>query len=164
MAAPRVTHAIRPAAPTDAIEMARIYNDGIAERVATFETRTKSAGELAELIEGGALVLVAERDGEVVGQTGITFEWSDWRNGWYWWIQSVYVREDARRAGVFSAIYRHLEAMALADPTVIGIRLYVERENARAQATYRKLGLEDEAYFLMARYPLPGREAHVRGE
>jgi ribosomal protein S18 acetylase RimI-like enzyme len=107
--------------------------------------------------------VMAERDGDVIGQTGITFEWSDWRNGWYWWIQSVYVREDARRGGVFSAIYRHLEAMAIADPTVIGIRLYVERENARAQATYRKLGLEDEAYFLMGRYPLPGREAHIGG-
>jgi GNAT superfamily N-acetyltransferase len=48
--------------------------------------------------------VVAERDGLIVGQTAVTFEWSDWRNGWYWWIQSVYVREDARRHGVFSAI------------------------------------------------------------
>ena len=97
----------------------------------------------------------------MVGQSAITFEWSDWRNGWYWWIQSVYVREDARRGGVFSAIYRHLEGMALADSTVIGIRLYLEKENARAQATYRKLGLQDESYILMGRYPLPGREGHV---
>ena len=105
--------------------------------------------------------VVADRDGEVVGQSAITFEWSDWRNGWYWWIQSVYVREDARRGGVFSAIYTHLEAMATADPTVIGMRLYLEKENARARATYRKLGLEDESYILMGRYPLPGREGHI---
>ena len=104
--------------------------------------------------------VIAERGGEAVGQTGVTFEWSDWRNGWYWWIQSVYVREDARRSGVFSALYRHIEAMALADGGVIGIRLYVEKENVRAQATYRKLGLEDEPYFVMGRYPLPGREGH----
>jgi ribosomal protein S18 acetylase RimI-like enzyme len=105
--------------------------------------------------------VLAERDGQIIGQSGVTFEWSDWRNGWYWWVQSVYVREDARRQGVFTAIYRHLEAEATADPTVIGLRLYVERDNVRAQETYRALGLEDEAYFLMGRYPLPGRGGHV---
>jgi ribosomal protein S18 acetylase RimI-like enzyme len=107
--------------------------------------------------------VVAERDGLIVGQTAVTFEWSDWRNGWYWWIQSVYVREDARRHGVFSAIYKHLEAAALADPAVIGIRLYVEKENARAQATYRNLGLVEEGYLLMGRYPLPGKTSHIGG-
>ena len=68
---------------------------------------------------------VAERGGEVVGQVLVTFEWSDWRNGWYWWVQSVYVRPDARRAGVFRALFDHLRAAAAADPTVIGLRLYV---------------------------------------
>jgi ribosomal protein S18 acetylase RimI-like enzyme len=106
---------------------------------------------------------IAERDGEAVGQVLITFEWSDWRNGWYWWIQSVYVRADARRQGVFRALYRHLEAEAIADPTVIGLRLYVENGNKRAQATYQALGMEDENYILMGRYPLPGRAAHIRG-
>lgn len=105
--------------------------------------------------------VVAELDGELVGQSGVTFEWSDWRNGWYWWVQSVYVRPDARRKGVFSALYRHIEAEAMADSTVIGIRMYVERENTRAQATYRALGLAEEGYFLMGRYPLPGRGSHV---
>ncbi|MDB5307440.1 MAG: family N-acetyltransferase [Gemmataceae bacterium] len=107
--------------------------------------------------------VVAERAGEVVGQSGVTFEWSDWRNGWYWWVQSVYIRQDARRQGVFSAIYRHLEAEATADPTVIGLRLYVERENARARETYRALGLVEEPYFLMGRYPLPGRPGPFGG-
>src|SRR6187399_3275693 len=64
---------------------------------------------------------VVERDGAVVGQMMITFEWSDWRNGWFWWIQSVYVREDARRSGVFRSLYRHIEGKAIADPTVIGL-------------------------------------------
>lgn len=107
--------------------------------------------------------VIAERDSEPVGQTGVTFEWSDWRDGWYWWIQSVYVREDARRGGVFSAIYRHLEAEAIADPTVIGIRLYVDNGNDRAKATYAKLGFEGENYSLMGRYPLPGRAGHIAG-
>lgn len=104
---------------------------------------------------------VAERGGEIIGQTSITYEWSDWRNGWYWWIQSVYVREDARRGGVFSAIYRHLEAEAAADPNVIGLRLYVDNGNHHAKATYTKLGMADENYMLMGRYPLPGRTSHV---
>jgi ribosomal protein S18 acetylase RimI-like enzyme len=110
---------------------------------------------------GKGFYVVAEHDGQIVGQTAITFEWSDWRNGWYWWIQSVYVRQEARRQGVFSAIYRHLEAEATADPTVIGIRLYVEKENTRAQVTYQALGLEPEDYFLMGRYPLPGKISHI---
>lgn len=107
---------------------------------------------------------VAERDGEVVGQVLVTYEWTDWRNGWYWWVQSVYVRADARRGGVFAALYRHLEAAAEADPAVIGLRLYVERENAAARAAYRKLGLAEEPYFLMGRYPLPGRPGFPAGE
>jgi len=109
MATPRVTHAIRPAAPTDAIEMARIYNDGIAERVATFETRTKSAGELAELIEGSALVLVAERDGEVVAFVKVG-PYDD-ASHYYAGIgeATLYVDRDARRTGAGRAL---MEAVA----------------------------------------------------
>jgi ribosomal protein S18 acetylase RimI-like enzyme len=100
---------------------------------------------------------VAERGGEVVGQVLVTFEWSDWRDGWYWWMQSVYVREDARRGGVFRALFEHLRAQAVADPAVIGLRLYVERDNRRAQETYTALGMAEEPYFLMGLYPLPGK-------
>ena len=104
---------------------------------------------------------LAEHDGEVIGQTGVTFEWSDWRNGWYWWLQSVYVREDARRQGVFAALFRHIRDIAVADPTVIGLRLYVERENTRAHQTYERLGMTAEPYFLMGEYPFPGRDSHL---
>ena len=109
MATPPATHAIRPAAPTDAIEMARIYNDGVAERVATFETRTKSAGELAELIEGGALVLVAERDGEVVAFVKVG-PYDD-ASHYYAGIgeATLYVDRDARRSGAGRAL---MEAVA----------------------------------------------------
>jgi ribosomal protein S18 acetylase RimI-like enzyme len=93
-------------------------------------------------------------DGETVGQLGVTFEWSDWRNGWYWWIQSVYVRVDARRRGIFRTLYQHVHSAALADPQVIGLRLYVERENHRAQETYRNLGMTPSGYLLFERYPL----------
>ena len=92
---------------------------------------------------------VAERDGRPVGQLMVTYEWSDWRNGNFWWIQSVYVLPEARRLGVFRELFGHLERLARADATVCGIRLYVERENARAQATYRHCGLEDAGYVVM---------------
>jgi len=92
---------------------------------------------------------VAERDGRVVGQLMITYEWSDWRNGVFWWIQSVYVDPPARRVGVFRALYAHVERLAKDDPGVCGIRLYVERENHRAQLTYRHCGMEDAGYVVM---------------
>src|SRR5947207_13742177 len=84
---------------------------------------------------------VAEIGGSVVGCLMITHEWSDWRNGDIWWIQSVYVHADFRRGGVFTALYRHVEREARAAGAV-GIRLYMEEENAAAQATYEKVGMK----------------------
>jgi GNAT superfamily N-acetyltransferase len=97
---------------------------------------------------------LAEADGAIVGQLGITYEWSDWRNGWFWWIQSVYVVPAARRQGVFRALFRHVEENARTDPDVIGIRLYVEHENHRAHDTYLNLGLVWTGYRVMEKYPL----------
>ena len=92
--------------------------------------------------------LIAESAGEVVGQLMVTYEWSDWRNGWFWWVQSVYVREDHRRQGVFRAIYEELMTRARTAGDVVGVRLYVEKENTRAQATYRHLGMGDAGYLV----------------
>ena len=83
---------------------------------------------------------VAESDGNVVGCLMITHEWSDWRNGDIWWIQSVYVHEDFRRKGLFSALYQHVQKVAHAAGAV-GLRLYMEEENAAAQATYQRMGM-----------------------
>lgn len=92
---------------------------------------------------------VAELDGRVVGQLMVTYEWSDWRNGAFWWIQSVYVLPEARRCGAFSALYAHVERLAQAAPGVCGLRLYVELANERAQATYRRCGMVDAGYRVM---------------
>jgi GNAT superfamily N-acetyltransferase len=92
---------------------------------------------------------VAEVGGNVVGQAMYTYEWSDWRNGNFWWLQSVYVAPVARRTGVFREIYRHIEALAKAGPGVCGLRLYVERENERAQRTYTRCGMVDAGYIVM---------------
>lgn len=92
---------------------------------------------------------VAEIGGTVVGQLLVTFEWSDWRNGAFWWIQSVYVHGGHRRAGVFSALYRHVEKLAREAQEVCGLRLYVERHNRRAQETYLALGMTAPGYMVM---------------
>ncbi len=91
--------------------------------------------------------MIAERTGERVGSLLITHEWSDWRNGG-WWIQSVYVMPNARRSGVFRAMYREIDSRARHMAGVIGLRLYVEKENTRAQATYAALGMEPAPYSL----------------
>src|SRR5688572_23594873 len=119
-----MTPSIRRATAADADTIAR-FNAALA-----WESEHKRLDE-AVLARGVRAVLadpakgfytLAERGGEPVGQVMVTFEWSDWRAGWYWWVQSVYVREDARRGGVFRALFGHLKAQALADPTVIGLR------------------------------------------
>ena len=84
--------------------------------------------------------------GAAIGTLMLTREWSDWRNGDWWWIQSVYVLPTQRRSGVFAALYRHVEAQARQTPGVIGLRLYVERDNAAAQRTYAALGMDDAGY------------------
>ena len=109
-----------------------------------------SAGVRAALADSGkGLYFIAESNGQRVGQLMFTYEWSDWRNGTFWWIQSVYVLPEARRNGVFRALFHHVEQLAQGDPSVCGIRLYVERENVRAQATYRHCGLHDAGYTVM---------------
>jgi ribosomal protein S18 acetylase RimI-like enzyme len=92
--------------------------------------------------------------GAVVGQLGYTCEWSDWRNGNFWWVQSVYVAESARRQGVFRRLFDHLLEAARQEPNVIGVRLYVEHDNRIAQETYRQLGLAKTGYHVMEKYPL----------
>lgn len=91
--------------------------------------------------------LVAERAGEPAGCLLITYEWSDWRAGDFWWIQSVYVVESARREGVFRQLYEDAKQRAKQSGAV-GLRLYVETENERAQRTYAGLGMERCHYFM----------------
>jgi GNAT superfamily N-acetyltransferase len=92
------------------------------------------------------LYFVAEEAGQVVGQVMITFEWSDWRNGMFWWLQSVYVREEFRGQGVFRALFEHVRQLAGQQAGVCGLRLYVERENERAKAAYERQGMTNAGY------------------
>ena len=93
--------------------------------------------------------LVACWNDVVVGCLGITFEWSDWRSGLFWWIQSVYVDPDHRGQGAFSGLFAETQRLAMATNEVIGIRLYAERENERALRTYHRLGMHTTDYRLL---------------
>ena len=92
---------------------------------------------------------LAELDGRVVGQLMTTFEWSDWRNGLFLWIQSVYVLPGHRGDGAFTALFEHLSAVARGDPRICGIRLYFDRRNDKAQAVYARLGMHRSNYGVM---------------
>src|SRR5262245_53766191 len=147
---------VRRAAPADAPVVVE-FNRLLAEESEgkTLDLSLLTPGVAAGLAdECKALYFVAEADGATVGQMMITFEWSDWRNGWFWWIQSVYVRPEARRQGVFRALFDHVHQAARHDPTVIGLRLYVERDNKAAQETYQRMGMEWTSYLVLEKYPL----------
>ena len=89
---------------------------------------------------------VAEADGRTIASLMITYEWSDWRNGVVWWIQSVYVVPEFRRLGVYAGLYAHVKAMVDAEPSIRGIRLYVDDRNKPAQEVYTRLGMNGEHY------------------
>ncbi|MCP1726382.1 ribosomal protein S18 acetylase RimI-like enzyme [Natronospira proteinivora] len=142
---------IRPAQPDDAAVIVD-FNRQLAQETEGLildESRVRPGVEAVLVNPSLGRYFISELAGEVVGQIGLTYEWSDWRNGHFWWIQSVYVLPQARRAGVFRALYHHVEAMALEDPACTGLRLYVEPENQRAIDTYKALGLSDAPYRML---------------
>jgi len=92
--------------------------------------------------------VVAEHEEKIVGGLMITFEWSDWRGQWFWWIQSVYILPELRGKGIYSELYEFVRQQAKSHGDVCGFRLYVEKENMRAQKVYEKLGMESSHYLL----------------
>lgn len=142
--------AIRKATPADAGPISR-FNQAMA-----LETEGKSL--IPELVDAGVRRLLGEPalgfyvvavDGEqIVACLLVTQEWSDWRNGLFWWIQSVFVQQGWRRQGVYSSLYEHVQELAAADPQVCGFRLYVEKDNLVAQQTYTGLGMAATDYLI----------------
>ncbi|MDR2013278.1 MAG: GNAT family N-acetyltransferase [Rhodanobacter sp.] len=126
----------------------------------TLDPATLQHGVAAVIAQSArGFYLIAERAGARVGCVLITREWSDWRNGDWWWLQSVYVVPDARRSGVFSALYADVERRMRIAGNTVGLRLYVERDNVRAQATYAALGMHETAYRLYEREAVRGLAA-----
>lgn len=139
---------IRPATPADARTLAD-YNMALCRETEDREldpaTVLKGVTRfITEARRGG--YFVAELAGEIIGQTAYTYEWSDWRNGELWWIQSVYVHPAHRGKGVFRSLFHHIKRLGEADPDCCGIRLYMERDNHPARKSYLNLGLTETGY------------------
>jgi GNAT superfamily N-acetyltransferase len=144
---------IRPATWADAAILAE-YNVALAqesENLALEPARVRKGVEAVLRDAGKGTYFTAEADGRVVGQLLVTHEWSDWRNGDFWWLQSVYVHPDFRSRGVFKALFNHAVDAARKDPQVCGLRLYVEEHNTRAREVYDRLGLKATGYVVMER-------------
>lgn len=141
---------VHPATPDDIPVLAQ-FNAAMA-----LETEHKVLDEglitpgVKRIVEDPSLgfYIKATSGTEIAGCLAITCEWSDWRNGNFWWIQSVYVHPDYRRQGVFRALYDHIMTKAQSTADCCGIRLYVEKDNLRAQQTYQDLGMIETDYRL----------------
>src|SRR5687768_12570434 len=113
------------------------------------DTATLTAGVQAVFADANkGFYVVADDAGSIVGGLLVTFEWSDWRNKWFWWIQSVYIVPEARGRGIYRLLYDHVKAEAAKNANVCGFRLYVERENVHAQRVYEKLGMQNSIYYM----------------
>ena len=108
--------------------------------------RAGVAAVFADPVNG--FYLMAEVEGRPAGSLMVTTEWSDWRNGRFWWIQSVYVAPEFRRLGLYRRMHEWVRRAAQADGQICGLRLYVERNNIGAQATYKRLGMAPSHYDL----------------
>lgn len=141
---------VRQATAAEAVRIAD-FNRAMAMETEglALDEKTVAAGVVALMghPERG-FYLVAEVEGVVAGCLLITYEWSDWRNKMFWWIQSVYVKPEQRGHGVYSALDAKVRELAAREGDVCGFRLYVHKGNARAQEVYRSLGMEETAYIV----------------
>jgi GNAT superfamily N-acetyltransferase len=142
---------VRLAAPSDVSIIAE-FNTAIAKETEGIELnceRLRKGVEAMFADPSKGLYYIAESNGKIVGQLMITYEWSDWRNATFWWIQSVYVHPEYRKHGVFRALYRYIETIARIRGDVCGVRLYVDQSNDHAQKTYESLGMKHSHYEMM---------------
>lgn len=112
------------------------------------DTLAAGVGHLLDNPRLGFYVVAEDESRGPVGGLLITYEWSDWRNGIFWWIQSVYVKPQDRRRGIYRRLYSFVRDLARDEPQVCGFRLYVERENLTAQRTYERLGMQQSHYLM----------------
>ena len=144
----RINIAIRQANPADA-PLITEFNLRLAEETENLRLEPDCVRSGVDAIlqdPAKGLYFVAEVQGTVVGQVMITYEWSDWRNGDLWWLQSVYVKAEFRRQGIFRKLFDHLQALAIAQKDVSGLRLYMHADNSRARQSYEKLGMKPTRY------------------
>ena len=141
---------VRRAEPRDAARIVGFQqNMAVETEGKTLDESLVRAGVDAVFADPGkGFYLVSEMGGNVVGSLLITYEWSDWRNATFWWIQSVFVDADYRRRGVYTAMHDYVLTQARESADICGVRLYVERTNHIAQQTYKSLGMDHSHYDL----------------
>ncbi len=157
---------VRPATPEDVPALVRF---GAAMALETEgrrldEARLRQGTQAVLDLPARGFYVVAELTDRsprlVVGQLLVTFEWSDWRNATFWWIQSVYVDSAWRRQGVYRTMHESILEQARWRDDVCGIRLYVEGANAVAKAVYEKVGLGDSSYHVFENDFVLKKEQH----
>jgi ribosomal protein S18 acetylase RimI-like enzyme len=161
----------------------RIRKATLGDVVTIVEFNTQLAHETEGLLLDNALVRhgvedvladpqkgsywLAEVNGMIVGQLLVTSEWSDWRDGFFWWIQSLFVKKEWRSRGIFQALFEFLHEQAAEHPEVCGVRLYVEAQNSRAKRVYQMIGMERtryEVYEMDFRKTPPPAPGELRGD
>ncbi|WP_335916905.1 GNAT family N-acetyltransferase [Shewanella chilikensis] len=146
---------LRKGTPKDT-EALVAFNQAMAQETEglSLDSDTLSRG-VSTLLENPAkgFYLVAEIDGEIAGSLMVTYEWSDWRAADYFWIQSVYIKPEHRRKGIYRALYQEVKALAERQGGAASFRLYVEQENTRAQQTYQSLGMSQSHYLMYEEKP-----------
>ena len=147
---------IRKALPADASVIAAFNCAMALETEGKVLIAQRVGAGVARLLADPSLgfYVVAERQGKPVACLMVTNEWSDWRNGLFWWIQSVFVEADWRRRGVYRRLYQFVRDLSEAEPGVCGFRLYVERTNPLAQEVYKKLGMDESHYLMFEDYQM----------
>ena len=138
---------IREAVKSD-IPVIAEFNQALAKETEDIQLNpeTLAAGIANALDRDECHYFIAKLNGQVIGQTMITHEWSDWRNGIMWWFQSVYVQPEHRGKGVFRTMFEHVEKLARNNPEVKALRLYVMQNNLSGKNTYAALGMTDSGY------------------
>ncbi len=141
---------IRIAVRDDADDLVR-FNQAMAEETEGKELNAAvlAAGVNAVFDDASkGFYVVAEIEGRLMGGLMITYEWSDWRNSWYWWIQSVYILPEERGQQIYTKLYDFVKEKAVEKGSVCGFRLYVEKENVHAQRVYEAVGMIASHYLM----------------
>ena len=141
---------VRLAEPQDAATIAD-FTRNIAWETENIQLTPETVSDGVQAVfddPGLGFYVVAINSGNIIGCLMVTYEWSDWRNGVQWWLQSVYVKSEFRRKGVFKQLWSFTINLASGNPEVCGMRLYVEKDNKLAQATYRSIGMQATNYLV----------------
>lgn len=141
---------IRIAAPSDAAHLVE-FNQAMALETEGRSLDPRKIGPGVDAVfsdDKKGFYVVAEDEAGIAGGLLVTYEWSDWRNAWFWWIQSVYIVPRARGTKLYSRMYAFVKDKAAAAGNVCGFRLYVENDNHHARKVYEKLGMESSHYLM----------------